>query len=113
MARIVVGPLPADPLAAAAAFHGQVLPRVIGALTEARGTALLVFDPADYSHRSWRLAAVQSLARRCAHRRINAVEGTDEVALAAAERYLDAAGGVTGQLLPLDSHGAGEVVSSA
>jgi hypothetical protein len=113
MARLSVGPLPQDALAAAATFHGTVLPRIIAELAQTRDPVLLVFEPADHTHTGWRLAAVQALARRRVPRRINAVASSDDAAIAAAEAYLDAADGVTGQLLPLDSHGAGEVIPSA
>jgi len=53
---------------------------------------------------------VQGLARRFAPSRINAVESDNEAATAACARWLDGAGGVTGQLLPLDGTGAGGVL---
>ena len=95
------------PLAAAAAFYARVAP-----LVEAAGdTSLtLLFAPADHTHRGWRGAAVASLARMAAPRRINAIVADDTAAIAAALAYLEAAPGVTGQLLLLDSQGAGEVV---
>jgi hypothetical protein len=48
-----------------------------------------VFPAADHSHRGWRLAAVQGLAREHAPRRVNAVASDDEAAIAAAARYLE------------------------
>jgi hypothetical protein len=111
--RLAITDLPTDPLAAAAVFHGQWLPRVIAAMAEARDDLALILPPADHTHRAWRLAAVQSLARRAAPRRVNAIASTDEAAIAAAEAYLAAAPGVTGQVLALDSHGAGGVLPSA
>lgn len=79
---------------------------------EARQDGLvLVFGPADHTHRGWRLAAVQMLARAHAPLRINAVASSDERAIAAAERYIVAAPGVTGQYWALDGNGAGEVLS--
>lgn len=116
-----VGPLPDNPLEAAAAFHAAVLPRVLNAVDQARhgGTPpnlTLVFPPAGHPHRAWREAAVQTLGRECAPVRINAVaasdEGADRAALAAAAAWLAAAPGVTGQFLTLDSHGAGPVLPS-
>jgi hypothetical protein len=103
--------LPAAPLAASATFHARELPRLIAAMAQNRDPLMLVFAPADHTHRAWRLAAVQSLARARAPRRVNAVASDDAAAIAAAARYLDDADGVTGQYLPLDGHGAGEVVS--
>jgi hypothetical protein len=97
MTLLRVGALPEEPLSAAARFHAQVLPQIAPA-----GEALtLVFAPADHTHRAWRLAAVQGLARRWAPVRVNAVASADEAAILAAEAYLQNAPGVTGQYLPL------------
>lgn len=104
-----VGALPADPLAAAARFHAQVLPRAIAALEEA-GDLVLVFGPADHTHRDWRLGVVRGLARHHAPVQVNAVAGDDEPAIAAAVAYLAQAPGVTGQLLPVDGTGAGPML---
>jgi hypothetical protein len=41
---------------------------------------------------------------------VNALESDDEAAIAAAAGWLTDAGGVTGQLLPLDGTGAGPVL---
>jgi len=106
-----VGDLPAAPLAAAATFHARELPRLIAAFAQDRDPVTIVFPPADHSHRGWRLAAVQSLARARAPRRVNAVAGDDAAAIAATVRYLDGADGVTGQYWPVDGNGAGEVLS--
>ncbi len=73
---------------------------------------VLIFPPADYTHRAWRLAAVQALARDHAPIRVNALVSNSEPAIAAALAYIGTADGVTGQLLELDDTGAGEVVSS-
>ena len=108
MAVLRVDPLPAQPLAASARFHAEVLPNVLAEL--ARGQHLtLVFDPAGHDHRGWRLALVQGLAREHAPLRINAVASDDAAAIAAVADYLAMADGVTGQYLALDSIGAGEV----
>lgn len=111
MALLRVGPLASEALAAAAQFHAEVLPRIEAALPAKGGQLVLIFAPADYSHHGWRLAAVQQLARKHAPVRVNALVGDDEAAIAAAARYLGAADGVTGQVLPLDGNGAGEVLS--
>lgn len=108
-----VGPLPERALEASAEFHAQILPDVLQALEQGPAHLVLVFAPADHAHRGWRLAAVQSLAREHAPLRVNALAGDDEAAIAAAACYLEKAEGVTGQLLPLDGKGAGEVLSSA
>ena len=106
-----VGALPAKATEASAEFHARVLPRVLAELGRAHPQLVLVFAPADHTHRGWRLAAVQGLAREYAPLRINAVVSDDENAIAAAVRYLEGAEGVTGHLLPLDGNGAGEVLS--
>lgn len=102
MGLVAVGPLPDEPLNAAACFHADILPQIAPV-----GESLtLVFDPADHTHRAWRLAAVQGLARRWAPVRINAVASADAVAIAAAHAYLGHAPGVTGQYLPLADDGS-------
>ncbi|WP_395395833.1 Rossmann fold domain-containing protein [Novosphingobium sp. BL-8A] len=104
-----VGPLADSPLDAAAQFHADVLPRVGTALAEAPALTL-VFAAADHTHRGWRLAAVQALARDYAPARINGLEGDDPSAIDAAAIYLSTAEGVTGQLLRLDGIGAGAML---
>ena len=111
MLRIDVTGLPDLPSAAAAAFHRDWLGRAQASLEGDNLT--LVFAPADHTHNGWRLAAVQMLAREHAPRRVNAVASDDPAGIAAALDYLGAAGGITGQYLPLDSAGAGAVVSTA
>lgn len=98
-----VGPLEADPLEAAADFHARLLPGIEAALGGGADPLTLVFLPASPEHRGWRLAVVQGLARRFAPSRVNALETDDPAAIAAAARWLAGAGGVTGQLLPLDA----------
>lgn len=115
MALFRVGPLPDDPLAAAARFHAEVLPEILATPGE---SLLIVFPPADHAHRGWRVAVVQSLARaRAPGGRVNAVEAGGEAGgeagIAAAARWLDQAPGITGGWFPLDGNGAGEVISSA
>lgn len=100
MKAVRVGALPDGPLAAAALFYGSVLP----GLTVGEDT-VLVFHPADHTHRGWRLAAVQQLARDFAPIRVNALASDDEAAITAALTYLETASGVTGQYLPLDGNG--------
>lgn len=108
MALLRVGALADLPLDAAAQFHARVVQQARD-LREA-GCLTLLFAPADHTHRAWRTAAVQGLARELAPVRVNAIASDDEVAIAAASAYLDRAEGVTGQYLPLDSAGAGEVI---
>ena len=107
-----VGPLPDDPLAAAAAFHADVLPRVLAELAAGVPLLTLVFAPAGHPHRAWREAAIQTIARERAPARINAIASAEEPAIAAAAAYVAAAPGLTGQYLVLDSHGAGAVIPS-
>jgi hypothetical protein len=106
MLLIRASDLPGEALAAAAAFHARVLPEVLAALAGGTECLTLVFPPADHSHRAWRLAAVQGLAREHAPLRVNGVESADEAAISAAQAYLATAPGVTGQYLPLDAAGA-------
>jgi hypothetical protein len=111
MTLLSVGPLPQDALAAAGQFHANMLPAIVEALQSTSAPHFtLVFAPADHTHRNWRLAVVQGLAREHAPLRVNAVESDDDVAIAAAAAYLAGADGVTGQFLPLDGAGAGKVV---
>jgi len=60
---------------------------------------VLIFPVAAYDHRGWRLAAVQDLAREAAPKRVNAIVGDDEQAIAATARWLAQAPGITGQIL--------------
>lgn len=103
MALLRITGLPAAPLDAAAVFHGEWVGRVRETLSRCSDESLtLIFTPADHSHRGWRLAAVQELARECAPRRVNAVVGVAEAGVSAALALLDPCGGITGQLLALD-----------
>lgn len=111
MALYCVGLLPDDPLAAAAHFHANDLPKIAKALGTAPSVQYtIVFAPADYTHRGWRQAVIQGLARQHSPLRINAIESDDDAAIASAAAYLTSAGGITGQFLPLDGVGAGKVV---
>lgn len=96
-----VEPLAEDPLDAAAQFHADILPQVRAALA-AEADLTLVFAPAGHEHRGWRLSVIQALARSHAPRRVNALTGEGEAAIAAAAAWLAEAPGVTGQYLPLD-----------
>ncbi|MEJ5978624.1 Rossmann fold domain-containing protein [Novosphingobium sp. PS1R-30] len=111
MTLLRVGGLPREPLAAAAQFYGEALEAIRRALAETPDHLVIAFDPADYTHKAWRLAAVQQLARDHAPVRVNALAGGDEKAIAAALAYLGTAEGVTGQYLPLDGNGAAALLS--
>lgn len=97
-------------LMASAQFHAEILPQALEVLLGGEDV-ILAFPAADHSHRAWRLAAVQQLARDAAPLRVNALAGGDEAALGAAMAYLARSPGVTGQVLALDGNGAGEVLS--
>lgn len=96
--------LPEAPLAAAAEFYARVMP----GLPEDGESLVLLFPPADHTHRGWRAEAVASLARAMAPRRVNGLAGDDEAAATAASRWLEQAPGVTGQMLQLDDTRAGK-----
>ena len=99
--RVVrIGPLPDAALEAAAEFHAIVLPLVTP--PHSGEDLVLVFPSAPYDHRSWRLAAVQDLARAAAPARVNAIAGDDEAAIAETLAYVERAPGVTGQLLAVE-----------
>ncbi len=110
MAVLQIADLPADALDAAARFHADELPRIRQALATKPDYLTLVFPPADFTHTGWRLSAVQALAREYAPIRVNALAGGGDAAIAAAVRYCEAAGAVTGQVLQLDGKGAGPVL---
>ena len=106
MGLLRIAGLSADPLEAAAAFHSEHVAMIRAATAD----LLLVFPAADHTHRGWRLAAVQMLARAKAPLRINAVAGGSEAAITAAAEYLASAPGLTGQFISLDDEGAGAVL---
>lgn len=97
MELVRVEGLPEAPLAAAAAFHAKWLPALPGDTD-----LLLVFAPADHTHRGWRLAAVQELARAAAPHRVNAIAAATETGILAARSLIDSGQGITGQYLVLD-----------
>ena len=114
--ELTVGPLPDDPLAAAAKFHADWLPRVLALLDSGEPLVTLVFAPArpgptGLAHAGWRESAVQLLARERTPARINAVCGDDPAAISATAAFIAQAPGLTGQYLVLDGHGAGPVLS--
>ena len=99
---------PDEPLEAAREFHERVLPALRELIADNRPglkSVGLIFPLADYTHRGWRLAAIQALARDLSPVRVNAVEGDtvlaqDEIEKALA--YLQDAPGITGQLLAVE-----------
>ena len=98
---LAVGLLPSDPPAAAAAFHAEVLPRILAALKAGEPCLTLAFEPAPHAHAAWRLAAVQTIAAARPPARVNAVAGGDAEVLAATAAFLASASGITGQYLVL------------
>ena len=113
MAVFEVQSLGEDPGAAAAQFYSQYLPLIEVQLVAVPEALTILFPQADYTHSAWRLAAVQTLAREAAPQRVNAAAGGNSAARLAAVQYLEAAQGVTGQVLQLDDAGAGPVVERA
>ncbi|WP_245654096.1 Rossmann fold domain-containing protein [Novosphingobium rosa] len=109
MQVILVDDLPAAPLAAAAHFHGFIVPQIEARAQGASGVTLLL-PAADDTHRAWRAAALGALARALAPARINALAGGDEAARERALGFVEGAPGLTGQVLPLDGARAGEVL---
>lgn len=106
MALLRITGLSDAPLDAAAVFHAEWVARIRAALANSTEECLtVVFPPADHSHRGWRLAAVQELAREFAPRRVNAVVCGNEAGLSAALALLEPCQGITGQLLALDGAG--------
>lgn len=90
------------PLDAAAQFHADYLPQIRKLAAEGAGLTVLFPQSADHTHRSWRLAAVQELAREAAPARVNGVEGGSQSAIDEAAEYLANAHAITGQLMALD-----------
>jgi len=103
--------LPDEPLAAAAHFHSRILPDVLARFgpPHPEHGIVLAFPQADHTHRAWRLAVIQGLAREHAPSRVNAVAGGTEAAIAATLEWLARAPGVTGQYWSLDAGRAGRV----
>ena len=110
MVALEVQPLPDLPSEAAAVFHRDFLPQAKTILASGAPTLTLLFSEADHTHRIWRLAAVQSLARENVPSRVNALAGGAAASIAVGLAYLEGANGVTGQYLPLDDAGAGLMV---
>ena len=96
--------LPKHALDAAAAFHAKWLAKARALFDPPPWgkDLVLVFPPAPYDHRGWRLAAIQDLAREAAPKRVNAVAGDNEQAIVATLEWLAQAPGITGQLLAVE-----------
>ncbi len=102
-----IAELPGDALGAAAAFHGEWLPRVRALLADGAEALAVVLPGAAYDHNDWRRAAARDLARAAAPTRANIVAGDDSQAVAAILAYLERAPGVTGQYLRTAGDAAG------
>jgi hypothetical protein len=108
--------LPDEAIDAAALFYAEHAKRIPRALWHARTDAIspddvpdgitVIFPLADHTHQSWRLAAIQQLAREVAPLRVNAIVGTHDPDIELALAYLADAPGVTGQVLELDGNPA-------
>ena len=103
---------PESPVDAASFFYSEHLPMIREALVGANPVAddpaptntldeiAIVFPLADHTHRQWRLAAIQGLAREGAPRRVNGVVvGGSGGAVDKTIEWLTHAPGITGQLL--------------
>ena len=95
--------LPDAPLDAAADFYARILPAIRDDWEDVEDI-VVVFEPAGHEHRAWRVAAIQELAREVAPCRVNGVVMAQDNPIGCADvlNYLDAAPGVTGQLLVVD-----------
>lgn len=97
---LIIARLPETPGQAQDAFADQY--RHEAERTMRTADLTLVLPSADHTHRAWRSAAVQTLARQAAPFRVNMVAGDDRVAIAKTCDYLATAKGVTGQYLVTD-----------
>ena len=102
--------LPAAPLEAEQVFLSEHLQTAQRMMAEA--DLLIMLPSADHTHRAWRLAVVQELARAAPPRRVNMIAGTDRNAISATAEFLATAEGVTGQYLVTDGPGLDFAVSS-
>ena len=105
--------LPDSAVEAASAFHAEYLPQALGLLDGDADNLAIVLPAAFYDHDDWRRALARDLARAHAPKRINVIGSDDPTAVTAALAYCDAAPGVTGHYLPLNSMGAGDPLASS
>ncbi len=113
MAIFEIQTLDSVPTAAAARFYSHYLPMIALQIEISPPVLTILFPDADHTHHSWRLAAIQALARESVPSRVNGIAGNDGPAQLAAVRYLETAPGLTGQYFPLDGAGAGPVIQAA
>lgn len=95
-----INTLPDNALDAASEFTLHWLPRIRESI-ESKQSLVIIVPAAASDHTDWRRAAVRDLARAYAPVRVNMISGGIAEAQAATLNYLDGAGGVTGQYLPL------------
>ena len=115
MAQLVIAALDLsdDPLDASTEFLTEVAPAARKMLSssgpvpglqssDTLDAVAFVFSGVTKEHYGWRLAAIQSLAREAAPKRVNGVAGDDYETSRAATDWLANAPGITGQLLAVD-----------
>lgn len=98
--------LPADGLAAGAAFFAEHLAGARAVIEEPDVEALaIVLPPADPDHTDWRRSVARDLARAYTPKRVNVVAGEEGAELDALLAYLGNAPGVTGHYCEVHDQG--------
>ena len=98
--------LPADGLAAGAAFFAEYLDDARAMIERAGVDAIaIVLPPAGPDHSDWRTAAARDLARKYTPKRVNVVAGVQGAQLDALLAYLGNAPGVTGHYCEVHDQG--------
>ena len=98
--------LPADGLAAWAAFFAEHLAGARAVIEEPDVDALaIVLPPAGPDHTDWRRAVARDLARAYTPKRVNVVAGEEGAELDALLAYLGNAPGVTGHYCEVHDQG--------
>ncbi|RJX65907.1 hypothetical protein D6858_13025 [Tsuneonella suprasediminis] len=98
-----IGPLPGDALDAAQVFYADWAPKARLLLQSEALSLALVINSGEFQGEGWIHSAVQELARAFSVKRVNALIGGDDAAIAATLAYLERAPGVTGQCFQVDS----------
>jgi hypothetical protein len=96
-----------NPLDSAELFYRECLPGIRRKLQneanpDIRDGAIIVFRNRWPSHRAWRLAVIQDLARESAPKRVNGIVAPDHANIHPTVEWLTQAPGVTGQLLEIE-----------
>lgn len=98
--------LPADGLAAGAAFFAEYLDDARDMIEQADvGAIAIVLPPAGPDHTDWRKALARDLARAHTPKRVNVVAGEEGAELDALLAYLGNAPGVTGHYCEVHDQG--------